>query len=107
MKLDLSDGVTPTGELLDWFLGYYESLDEAGKERLWIRMDMDTYDPKESEPSVFKKRMEEQTAAMQEDLDPEGSNMKSILKQMDDEFDWDMMTPWWKKVLVRVGLSKC
>lgn len=105
-KMDLNDALMSPSELLNWFLDYHESLDEAGKQRLWERMDMDNYDPKEMEPSVFKRRLEQQTLEMQRDLDPEGSNMKSIFKKIDEEFEWDLMTPWWKKALVKAGLMK-
>ena len=104
-KLDLTDALMSPSELLDWFLNYYDSLDEAGREELWERMDMDNYDPREMEPAVLKNRLEEQTLQMQKDLDPNGPFMKSLFKEIDEEFEW-LETPWLKKLLVRVGVSK-
>ena len=88
-KSDLSKANMSPSELLDWFFNYYETLDEAGRQRLWENMDMDNYDP----------------AEMKKDLDPKGPYMKFMLFKFFDEFDW-MLTPWWKKVLIRVGLMK-
>ena len=104
-KLDLTDAVMSPSELLDWFLSHLETLDEGGKQRLWERLDMDNYDPREMEPAVLNKRLEEQTLQMQKDLDPDGPYMKSLFKKIDEECD-GLETPWWKKVLVRVGVVK-
>ena len=91
-------------ELLDWFFNYYDTLDEAGRQRLWESMDMDNYNPAEIEPSAYKERLE-QTLKMGKDMDPEGPYMKFLLFKFFDEFDW-MLTPRWKKALIRIGLMK-
>jgi hypothetical protein len=97
---DISDVIMNPQDLMDRFLGYLDTLDEAGKERLWERMDMDNYDPQEMEPAAFKKRLEEQTLEMKKEMK---KDMPGIIKKINDEFDW-IITPWWKKVLVKLGL---
>ena len=104
-KSVIIDSLIPIDKLASWFLSHLETLDEVGKQRLWERLDMDNYDPGEMEPSVLENRLEKTTLEMKEDLDPEGPYMQSIFKEIGDEFDW-ITTPWWKKVLVRVGVMK-
>ena len=104
-KLEFTDAVMSPSELLDWFLSHLETLDEAGKQRLWERLDMDNYDPGEMEPSVLENRLEKLSLEMKKDLDPEGPYMQSIFKEIGEEVDW-ITTPWWKKVLVKVGVMK-
>ena len=104
-KLDLTDALMSPSELLDWFMNYYDSLDESGRERLGKRLDMDNYDPRAMEPAVLKKRLEEQTLEMERDLDPEGPYMQSVYKKIGEEVDW-ITAPWWKKVLVKVSVMK-
>ena len=100
-KLDLNDAVMSPYALMDWYMNYRDSLDEAGRERLRKRLDMDNYDPREMEPAVLKKRLEEQL----KESDPNGPYMKSLFKDIDEEFEWQE-TPWWKRMLVRVGALK-
>ena len=104
-KSVIIDSLIPIDKLASWFLSHLETLDEAGKQRLWERMDMDNYDPREMEPSVLKDSLEKLSLEMKKDLDPEGPYMQSIFKEIDEEVDW-ITTPWWKKVLVKVGVMK-
>lgn len=50
--------------------------------------------------------MEEDYLRLKKDFDPDGPYMKGLLKKINDDFEWDMVTPWWKKVLIKVGLTK-
>jgi len=43
---------------------------------------------------VMKDRYQES----KELLDPEGPYMKSLLKKIDEDLEWDLNTPWWKKI---------
>lgn len=104
-KLEIRDAILPPEELISWFLNHLETLDEAGLQKVWERLDMDNYDPREMEPSVLKNRLEQQTLQMETDLDPEGPYMQSLFKKIGGEFDW-ITTPLWKKVLVRMGVMR-
>lgn len=48
--------------------------------------------------------IEEDYLKIKEELDPEGPYMKALIKEINEDLDWEMMTPWWKKVLVRIGV---
>ena len=37
---------------------------------------------------------------------PDTPYMVALGKKIDEELDWDLLTPWWKKVLVKLGLMK-
>ena len=104
-ELELKDAIIDPHNLVMGFLKYHESLDEEGKEKLWKRLDMDNYDPKEMEPEAFKKRLDEQTLQMKRELDPEGPYMQSIFNEF-DEYISILELPWWKRVMVKVGVVK-
>jgi len=51
---------------------------------------------------VMKERYQES----KELTDLEGPYMKALLKKIDEDLEWDLNTPWWKKVLVRFGVFR-
>ena len=50
--------------------------------------------------------MEQRCMEAKKMFDPNGPYMKSLVKENDEEFDW-IITPWWKKVLIKLQLMNC
>jgi hypothetical protein len=56
--------------------------------------------------AYFLLKAEEKRLERTKKLLPGTPYMNAILNEIDGEFEWDHMTPWWKKIFVKLGLKK-